>query len=80
MNGLYIYIRNIYIKKGSVVYALGGIGVVLPVETSMKNKERYPRIMIIVMTFSTLNYVMFGLVPYLAFGDDTSDVVQKNNK
>ena len=57
------------------IYAFEGIGTVLPSVTAMKNPEKFPSVLKFVMVFSTVNYVMFGLLPYLAFGRNTSDEV-----
>ena len=57
------------------IYAFEGIGTVLPSVTAMKKPEKFPSVLVFVMVFSTVNYVLFGLLPYLAFGRNTSDEV-----
>eukprot|EP00010_Vexillifera_abyssalis_P005697 CAMPEP_0201561298 /NCGR_PEP_ID=MMETSP0173_2-20130828/78726_1 /ASSEMBLY_ACC=CAM_ASM_000268 /TAXON_ID=218659 /ORGANISM="Vexillifera sp., Strain DIVA3 564/2" /LENGTH=275 /DNA_ID=CAMNT_0047975797 /DNA_START=112 /DNA_END=936 /DNA_ORIENTATION=- len=66
------------IMLGTAVYAYEGIGVVIPCETSMRQPERFSRVLFAVMGFSIVNYCIFGLIPYLTFGSDTSDVITEN--
>jgi len=63
---------------GMAIYAYEGIGIVLPCETGMKGPERFPRLLLICMFFATLNYITFGLLPYLAFGEATDDLITSN--
>jgi amino acid permease len=60
------------------IYAYEGIGIVLPCETGMKGPERFPRLLTICMMISTVNYLVFGLLPYLAFGSATDDIITTN--
>jgi proton-coupled amino acid transporter len=63
---------------GTGIYAFEGIGTVLPCETSMKEPQKFPLVLFSVMGFSTINYLLFGLIPYLAFGLNTSDQITIN--
>jgi amino acid permease len=59
------------IMAGVAIYAFEGIGVVLPSETAMKRPQKFPSVLLSVLIISTFIYMMFGSVPYLAFGEET---------
>lgn len=63
------------IMLGMSIYAFEGIGVVLPCETAISKPELYNRVLLITLMISTLNYISFGLVPYLSFGRETCDLI-----
>lgn len=69
---------TVAVMLGTGIYAFEGIGTVLPCETSMKHPESFPKVLFSVMGFSTVNYLLFGLIPYLAFGAQTSDQITFN--
>jgi amino acid permease len=72
--------QNYPIMIDMSIYAFESIGTVLPSITAMKKPQYFTKILVFVMVFSTLNYLIFGLVPYLAFGSDTSDEITSNLK
>ena len=47
---------------GVVIYSYEGVGMILPVEASMKRKEKFPLTLTFVMTVITVIYVSFGAV------------------
>eukprot|EP00756_Hemistasia_phaeocysticola_P012230 Hpha_TRINITY_DN15179_c0_g3::TRINITY_DN15179_c0_g3_i1::g.126675::m.126675/K14209/SLC36A, PAT; solute carrier family 36 (proton-coupled amino acid transporter) len=55
------------VAVGNTVSAFEGIGLVLPIENSMKNKEAFSGLLIKIFCFITALYVSFGLCGYLAF-------------
>jgi solute carrier family 36 (proton-coupled amino acid transporter) len=63
---------------GTSVYAFEGIGTVVPCETAIVDSAKFPRVIKIVMAVSVTNYIVFGLMPYLAFGDATEQYVTVN--
>eukprot|EP00127_Corallochytrium_limacisporum_P001824 Clim_evm9s85 gene=Clim_evmTU9s85 len=70
--------RTVPIMFGMSVYALEGIGVVLPSETAMKDSHRFPRVLSLVMMLSIINYVLMGCIPYIAFGKNVQDHLTEN--
>lgn len=60
------------------IYAFEGIGTVLPCEWSMAQPESFNKVIVAVLSFVTVNYIVFGLIPYLAFGSDISDLITIN--
>ncbi|XP_050230426.1 amino acid transporter AVT3B [Mercurialis annua] len=63
---------------GVAVYAFEGIGMVLPLETETKNKEKFGKLLGLCMAFISLLYGGFGVLGYFAFGDDTKDIITTN--
>ena len=52
---------------GVVIYSYEGVGMILPVEASMKRKEKFPWTLTCVMTLITVIYCSFGAVKLSAF-------------
>jgi proton-coupled amino acid transporter len=63
---------------GMAIYAFEGIGVVIPAETAMKKPEHFIPTLLVTMVGSSLNYICFGLICYLAWGVDTNTLVTVN--
>ncbi|XP_030461358.1 amino acid transporter AVT3B-like [Syzygium oleosum] len=63
---------------GVAVYAFEGIGMALPLESEMKDKSKFGKILAIAMAFIALIYGGFGLLGYLAFGENTRDIITAN--
>lgn len=51
---------------------------VLPVEPSMKRKEKFPLTLTVVMTVITAIYASSGAIGYAAFGEKTKDTIALN--
>jgi len=56
------------ISFGIAVYSYEAIGIVLPIETSYQHPNRYEKVLVACLGASTVNYVLFGSVCYLAWG------------
>ncbi|KAF8034838.1 hypothetical protein BT93_C0996 [Corymbia citriodora subsp. variegata] len=63
---------------GVAVYAFEGIGMALHLESEMKDKSKFGKILAIAMAFIALMYGGFGLLGYLAFGENTRDIITAN--
>ncbi|CAN1156566.1 Amino acid transporter AVT3C [Linum perenne] len=63
---------------GVAVYAFEGIGMVLPLESEAKNKDKFGRNLAFAMGFITVIYGAFGALGYLAFGNETKDIITAN--
>ncbi len=57
-------ISNLPFLFGVVIYSYEGVGMILPVEASMKRKEKFPLTLTFVMTVITIIYVSFGAVSF----------------
>ncbi|CAM8902427.1 hypothetical protein QQ045_011971 [Rhodiola kirilowii] len=63
---------------GVAVYAFEGIGMVLPLEFETRDKAKFGKIMGLSMLFISLMYGSFGLLGYMAFGEETRDIITTN--
>ncbi|KAL5100066.1 hypothetical protein RYX36_004393 [Vicia faba] len=63
---------------GVAVYAFEGIGMVLPLESETKNKEKFGRVLGLGMGMISLLFGAFGLLGYFSFGEETKDIITTN--
>lgn len=63
---------------GVAVYAFEGIGMVLPLESEAQDKERFGRVLGLGMGLISLLFGAFGALGYLAFGEETKDIITTN--
>lgn len=63
---------------GVATYCFSGIGMVLPLENAMRHKSHFRGILVGVVVLVGFIYASFGICGYLAFGDDTQDVLLLN--
>ncbi|KAG6778227.1 hypothetical protein POTOM_018081 [Populus tomentosa] len=63
---------------GVAVYAFEGIGMVLPLESEMKERETFGKILGFSMGLISVIYGAFGVLGYFAFGNDTQDIITAN--
>ncbi|XP_059659803.1 amino acid transporter AVT3B-like [Cornus florida] len=60
------------------VYAFEGIGMVLPLESEMKDRSKFGKILGLTMAFISFMYGGFGVLGYFAFGEETKDIITTN--
>ena len=63
---------------GTIVFAFEGIGVVLPLENSMRNPEDFGFILNVGMFSVVSLYLIFGFIGYVRFGDQIADAITLN--
>ncbi|KAG2695146.1 hypothetical protein I3760_07G001800 [Carya illinoinensis] len=63
---------------GVAVYAYEGIGMILPLESEAKEKEKFGKVLGLCMAFISLLYGLFGALGYFAFGEETKDIITTN--
>ncbi|OAY61003.1 amino acid transporter AVT3B [Manihot esculenta] len=63
---------------GVAVYAFEGIGMVLPLESEAKDKDKFGKVLGLCMAFISLLYGVFGILGYFAFGEATKDIITTN--
>ncbi|XP_010907369.1 amino acid transporter AVT3B [Elaeis guineensis] len=63
---------------GVAIYAFEGIGMVLPLEAEAADKSKFGKTLGLSMFLIALLYGLFGVFGYLAFGDDTRDIITTN--
>ncbi|KAJ4957507.1 hypothetical protein NE237_024618 [Protea cynaroides] len=63
---------------GVAVFCYEGFGLTLALEASMRERRRFPWVLAISFSGITLVYVLFGFLGYLAYGDQTRDIITLN--
>ncbi|ESW30010.1 hypothetical protein PHAVU_002G117200 [Phaseolus vulgaris] len=63
---------------GVAVYAFEGIGMVLPLETEAKDKEKFGRVLGLGMGSISVLFSLFGGLGYFAFGEETKGIITTN--
>ncbi|KAH6655293.1 transmembrane amino acid transporter protein-domain-containing protein [Truncatella angustata] len=63
---------------GTAIFTFEGIGLIIPVQESMKSPAKFPKVMFIVMIIITTIFVTMGAVSYAAYGSKTETVVLLN--
>ncbi|XP_073149853.1 amino acid transporter AVT3B-like [Henckelia pumila] len=63
---------------GVAVYSFEGIGMALPLESEMKDRSKFGKILGLAMLFIAVMYGAFGTMGYFAFGENTKDIITAN--
>lgn len=63
---------------GVATYAFAGVGLALPLENAMEHKKHFGKVLFQTVALIATLYGTFGVFGYLAFGDETKDVVTLN--
>ncbi|KAI4327850.1 hypothetical protein L6164_020264 [Bauhinia variegata] len=63
---------------GVAVYAFEGIGMVLPLESEAKDKDKFGKVLGWGMIVICLLFGAFGALGYFAFGEETKDIITTN--
>ncbi|OIW11403.1 hypothetical protein TanjilG_10721 [Lupinus angustifolius] len=63
---------------GMAVFCFEGIGMTLALENSMQDRAKFPRLLAQTFGGITFVYILFGFCGYIAFGEETRDIVTLN--
>ncbi|KAK8280070.1 hypothetical protein V6Z12_D09G152100 [Gossypium hirsutum] len=63
---------------GMAVYCFEGFGMTLALEQSMRERRTFPKVLAMSFTWITLVYILFGIFGYMAYGDETKDIITLN--
>ncbi|ETS79586.1 hypothetical protein PFICI_09439 [Pestalotiopsis fici W106-1] len=63
---------------GTAIFTFEGIGLIIPIQESMKSPAKFPKVMFIVMIIITTLFITMGAVSYAAYGSKTETVVLLN--
>lgn len=63
---------------GVAVTAFEGIGLILPIEASMANPEKFPFVLSLSMALITVMFVAIGVIGYSSFGDNVKSIIILN--
>ncbi|RYP66412.1 hypothetical protein DL771_007821 [Monosporascus sp. 5C6A] len=63
---------------GTAIFTFEGIGLIIPIQESMKTPSKFPKVMFYVMIIITVLFVTMGAFSYAAYGSKTETVVLLN--
>ncbi|KAK2048830.1 transmembrane amino acid transporter [Colletotrichum somersetense] len=63
---------------GTAIFTFEGIGLIIPIQESMKNPKKFPGVMLAVMIIISVVFIGMGAVSYAAYGSKTETVVLLN--
>ncbi|KAI1438775.1 transmembrane amino acid transporter protein-domain-containing protein [Xylaria sp. CBS 124048] len=63
---------------GTAIFTFEGIGLIIPIQESMKNPAQFPKVMFNVMIIMSVIFITMGAVSYAAYGSKTETVVLLN--
>ncbi|OLN84972.1 Vacuolar amino acid transporter 3-like protein 1 [Colletotrichum chlorophyti] len=63
---------------GTAIFTFEGIGLIIPIQESMRNPSKFPRVMLAVMIIISVLFIGMGAVSYAAYGSKTETVVLLN--
>jgi len=73
-----VVMANIPYFVGISLYCYEGVGVIIPIQASMRNKENFKPILTKTMFLVTLVYVIFGTLGYIAYTTETKEIITLN--
>jgi solute carrier family 36 (proton-coupled amino acid transporter) len=63
---------------GTAIFTFEGIGLIIPIQESMRQPEKFPKVMGLVMIIITTLFTVMGAFSYAAYGSKTETVVLLN--
>jgi len=63
--------RDFTLTVGSAIFTFEGIGLILPIQSSMAQPEKFSRLLFIVMFIITIIFISIGALCYATFGSQT---------
>ncbi|SCU82980.1 LADA_0C09010g1_1 [Lachancea dasiensis] len=63
---------------GTAIFAFEGIGLIIPVQSSMKHPEKFPLVLAMVIVTSTVLFVSVATLGYLSYGSNVQTVILLN--
>lgn len=63
---------------GTAIFTFEGVGLIIPIQESMRQPSKFPPVLAVVMVIITVIFVSMGALSYAAFGSSTKTVVLLN--
>ncbi|KAI0119955.1 transmembrane amino acid transporter protein-domain-containing protein [Nemania sp. FL0031] len=63
---------------GTAIFTFEGIGLIIPIQESMRNPTKFPKVMFSTMIIMSVIFITMGAVSYAAYGSKTETVVLLN--
>lgn len=70
--------QDFTLTVGSAIFTFEGIGLILPIQSSMKRPDQFSYILLAVMAIITVVFTAVGFLSYAAFGEDTKTEIISN--
>lgn len=70
--------RDFTLTIGSAIFTFEGIGLILPIQSSMKEPQKFERLLFIVVFIITIVFLSVGALSYATFGDKTTVEIISN--
>ncbi|PBP28227.1 putative amino acid transporter [Diplocarpon rosae] len=70
--------RDFTLTIGSAIFTFEGIGLILPIQSSMKEPQKFETLLYTVMLIVTVVYTSIGALSYMTFGDATTVEIISN--
>jgi proton-coupled amino acid transporter len=64
--------RDFTLTIGSAIFTFEGVGLILPIQSSMKAPQKFEKLLFIVMFLITIIFASVGALTYATFGDKTN--------
>lgn len=66
-----LFNKDFTLTIGSAIFTFEGIGLILPIQSSMKQPEKFSKLLYLVMFIITIIFTSIGALCYATFGDNT---------
>ncbi|OEJ88386.1 Vacuolar amino acid transporter 4 [Hanseniaspora osmophila] len=63
---------------GTAIFAFEGIGLIIPVQDSMKHPEHFPKVLLLVILTACVLFILVATLGYLAYGSSIDTVILLN--
>lgn len=63
---------------GTAIFTFEGIGLIIPIQSGMKDPGRFPRVLASVMVIISVIFISMGALSYAAYGSNTKTVIILN--
>ena len=63
---------------GTAIFTFEGVGLIIPIQESMKRPQKFPGVLALVMVVITILFLSMGALSYAAYGSSTKTVVILN--
>ncbi|KAE9366450.1 amino acid transporter [Stipitochalara longipes BDJ] len=70
--------RDFTLTIGSAIFTFEGIGLILPIQSSMKEPHKFERLLFTVVIIITIVFLSVGVLSYATFGDKTTVEIISN--
>jgi proton-coupled amino acid transporter len=70
--------KNWTLFLGTAIFTFEGIGLIIPIQESMREPKKFPKVMFVVMVIITTLFTSMGAFSYAAYGSKTETVVLLN--